>query len=74
MLLACRRAAWAVWITEPAKAAPIVIVNYVRSTKVMAMTDAPDERMLARDMIDVHGMQAAAVARGSAAALAAQIP
>jgi hypothetical protein len=40
----------------------------------MAMTDAPDERMLARDMIDVHGMQAAAVARGSAAALAAQIP
>jgi hypothetical protein len=42
----------------------------------MAMTDIPDERMLARDMIEVHGMQAATVARGNAraAALAAQIP
>ncbi|MGC2525094.1 MAG: hypothetical protein WA417_21035 [Stellaceae bacterium] len=40
------------------------------------MTDAPDERVLAREMIEVHRMQAAAVARGNAraAALAAQIP
>jgi hypothetical protein len=42
----------------------------------MAMIDGSDEQMLARDMIEVHGMQAAAVARGNAraAALAAQIP
>ena len=40
------------------------------------MIDGSDEQMLARDMIEVHGMQAAAVARGNAraAALAAQIP
>ena len=38
MLLACRQVAWAVWavwITEPAKAAPIVIVEYLRSSEVM---------------------------------------
>lgn len=40
------------------------------------MTDAPDERMPAREMIEVQRMQAGAVARGNAraAALAAHIP
>jgi hypothetical protein len=48
----------------------------VGSTEVIAMADAPDERMLARNMIEVHGMEAATVVRGNAraAALAAQIP
>jgi hypothetical protein len=38
------------------------------------MTDGPDNQILARDMIDVHGTKAAAVARGNAraAALAGQ--
>jgi hypothetical protein len=38
------------------------------------MTDDPDAALLARDMIDVHGAEAAAVARGNArhAALAGQ--
>jgi hypothetical protein len=38
------------------------------------MTDGPDEQGLARDMIEIHGAEAAAVARGNAraAALAGQ--
>ena len=35
------------------------------------MTDAPDELTLARDMIEVHGMQAATVVRGNARAAVA---
>ena len=42
--------------------------------KGVSMTDDPDEPALARDMIEVHGAEAAAVARGNArqAALAGQ--
>jgi hypothetical protein len=38
------------------------------------MTDGPDNQILSRDMIDVHGTKAAAVARGQCrtAALAGQ--
>jgi hypothetical protein len=40
------------------------------------MTDESDDQRLARDMIDVHGREAATVARGNAraAALAGQAP
>jgi hypothetical protein len=40
------------------------------------MTDGSDDRRLARDMIDVHGREAATVARGNAraAALAGRAP
>jgi hypothetical protein len=40
------------------------------------MADAPDEQALARDIIEVHGAEAATVARNnaSAAALAGQLP
>jgi hypothetical protein len=34
------------------------------------MTDGPDNQILARDVIDVHGTKAAAVARGHARAAA----
>jgi hypothetical protein len=42
----------------------------------MVITEGGDERSLARDMIEVHGPEAATVARRNAraAALAAQIP
>jgi Trp operon repressor len=38
------------------------------------MADVPDEQLLARDMIEVHGAEAATIARGNArgAALAGQ--
>ena len=41
---------------------------------ITAMTDGPDGQLLARDMIEVHGIEAATVARGNArgAALAGQ--
>jgi hypothetical protein len=44
--------------------------------QAMMMTDGSDDRRLARDMIDVHGREAATVARGNAraAALAGQAP
>jgi hypothetical protein len=44
--------------------------------QAMTMTDGSDDRRLARDMIDVHGREAATVARGNAraAALAGQAP
>jgi hypothetical protein len=44
------------------------------SRKGAAMSDEPDEPALARSMIEVHGAEAAAVARGNArqAALAGQ--
>jgi hypothetical protein len=43
--------------------------------EMMGLTHGPDEQTLAREMIEVHGTQAATVARGNAraAALAAQI-
>lgn len=39
------------------------------------MADVPDEQLLARSMIDVHGPQATVIARGNArgAALAGQL-
>jgi hypothetical protein len=42
--------------------------------KVVPMTEGSDDHKLARDMIDVHGWEAATVARGNAraAALAGQ--
>jgi hypothetical protein len=42
----------------------------------MVMTDGSSDETLARDMIDVHGTEAATVARGNAraAALAGQAP
>ena len=42
----------------------------------MMMTDGSDDQRLARDMIDVHGREAATVARANAraAALAGQAP
>ena len=56
---ACRRVAWAAWITK---------------LRLPGMDDAYDDDKLARDMIDVHGWEAATVARANAraAALAGQ--
>ena len=46
----------------------------IKIDKTMASSDERDERTLARDMIEVHGAEAAAVARKNAraAALAGQ--
>jgi hypothetical protein len=57
--------AWAAWITE---------LQLPGSRPVLAMNDGCDDDKLAGDMIDVHGREAATVARENAraAALAGQ--
>jgi hypothetical protein len=73
-------AAWAAWITEPLAAlAPKkghrLFSNSEEamahaSIREEAMTDGADDQTLARDMIEVHGSEAATVARENASVAA----
>jgi hypothetical protein len=86
---ACRRVAWAgwaAWITEPPAALALKKGHRLFSNseeamadagirgEAMVVTDCADDQTLARDMIEVHGREAATVARENAraAALAGQ--
>jgi hypothetical protein len=46
------------------------VLQYAAPNEVVVMADGSDEQKLARDMIDVHGREAATVARGNARAAA----